>query len=152
MRHEDRMKLTGRLLVTAEDIRTGAVVAYRHVDNLVTLVGRNLVRDLLGDATSDRLTHMAVGTGTTAAAAGDTTLGSEVHRDALTQVDVSESGKISVLLFLGSTVANGFDLTEAGVLTEEIGGKLYARAVYAAITKTASIAVTYDWEFTIGAS
>jgi hypothetical protein len=146
----DPMSVRGRLRITARD-QAGRVVEERIVPNLVVLAGRNLVRDHLITGATPVLSHMAVGTGTTAANAADTTLEAEVHRDLITATNTSD-GELELLLFLGSTVANGEDITEAGIFTSGFGGTLFARTTFTAITKTASVSVTFTWTITIGGS
>jgi hypothetical protein len=150
MRHADNMRLSGRVTITARD-SFGRVVSRQCFNNLVTLAGRNLVRDLLRGESTLELSHFAVGTGTAAAAATDTALGAEVHRDLITQTTVAD-GQLTERFYLPSTAANGSTLTEAGLFTAASGGTLYARVTHAGIAKTSSIAVSYDWVITIGAS
>ncbi len=142
-----------RVNVTIEqvDAVTGRLLARERVHNLVTLAGRNLARDLLvGDATAT-LTHFALGTGTTSVVAGDTALETEVYRDVITQTSTSD-GEVEVKQYLSSTEANGSSLSEAGLLTASTGGVLFARVTYTPIAKTSSIAVSFTWTVTIGAS
>ena len=57
----------------------GELKAYRRIDNLIVTVGRNGIADqLLASPTIGKPTHMAIGTGSTAPAAGDTALGAEI--------------------------------------------------------------------------
>jgi len=143
--------LSGRLHATITDARTGVVVDERHVDNLVTLVGRNQVRDLLITGTGPTLSHYAVGTGTTPAVAGDTSLQNEVFRDVATQI-VELPGEVEVTLYLSSTQANGNDITEAGIFTADLGGAMFARTVFSPINKTSNVAITFAHTISIGAS
>lgn len=126
---------TGRLLRTVR----------RH--NLVVSAGRNLLRDFLnGDAVSG-LTHFAIGTGTTPAAAGDIALQAEILRDVITK-KTKDVAKLTVQYYLSSTQANGSALAEAGLFNAAVGGTMYARVTHAVINKTASLAVTYTWDLT----
>jgi hypothetical protein len=118
--------------------------------NLVVTAGRNLVRDLLHGASAAQVTHLALGTGTAAVAASDTTLGTEVFRDTLTS-RTAAAGKLTCVYYLGTGSANGNTLSEAGLLTASSGGTLYARALLAsAIAKTSAISATFTWELTFG--
>jgi len=146
----DNLRVTGRLRITARD-QHGRIVDKRDIPNLVVTTGRNLIRDYLAGSAPAVPSHMAVGTGTTAAAAGDTTLGTEIDRKAITQTTTA-AAEVSFLMFLASTEANGNDLTEAGVFTAASGGTMLARTTYAAITKTSLVSITYDWTLSIGAS
>ena len=120
--------------------------------NLVVDAGLNLIRDFLnGDAPTD-LTHFAVGTGSTAAAAGDTALGTEVFRAAVTD-RITAAKKLTVKYYLQTVSANGNTLAEGGIFNDPTTGTMFARAVLAStIVKTSSIAVTFTWDITLAAS
>lgn len=126
--------------------------------NLVTLAGRNLIRDLLyWNSTADNprpfgLNYFSAGTSTAAFAASSTALGTEVFRDSFTQRTKTD-GQTVYKYYLTSNDANGNTLTEAGLhgnssSTGANTGELYAGALYTAIAKTTSIAITYSWTLT----
>lgn len=149
-RQRDPVEISCNVLIEVQEAATGRLLSRQTVHNLVTLAGRNLIRDLLcGDSTSI-LDYFAVGTDGTAPASGNTALGTEVFRDATTK-SVPSAGKLQLQFYLPSTAANGNTLREVGILTASSGGTLFARAVYAAIEKTASIAVTFTWDININA-
>ncbi len=133
------------------DAATGELLEREELHNLVTLAGRNLIRDLLNESTDSGLTHFAVGGTDTAPAAGDTQLAAEIYRDTFTK-RTAVDGVLTLTYFLPSGAANGSTLREAGLLNAAAGGVLFARAVFGAIAKTASVTVTYTWSITIGAS
>jgi hypothetical protein len=147
MRHG--LPLRANLIVEIRDV-AGRIVATQRQHNLVVTAGRNLVRDLLKGDSAATLTHLALGTGTGAVAATDTTLGTEVFRGALTSLTAA-AGKLTAVYYLGTGSANGNTLSEAGLLTASSGGVLYARALLAStIAKTAAISATFTWELTFG--
>ena len=81
---QDNLKMKGRLQVSLN----GEVV--RDIDNLVVTAGKNYVADRMKN-NSSVMSHMAIGSGTTAAAAGNTALGTELGRVALTSSTVSNA-------------------------------------------------------------
>lgn len=143
------------------DVRSatdGRLLARHETHNLVTTAGRNLIRDLLhwasaaDDPRPSGLTYFAVGTGSTAPAAGDVQLGAEVARDVFTQ-RTKATGQLEIKFYLASTQANGSTLREAGLFGNGAtaaanSGSLYARALHDAIAKTSAIAITYTWTLT----
>lgn len=145
---DDLIRLKGRVHVELRG-PDGAVKQERHVENLITTVGRNfIVEQLLASPTAaTKPTHMGVGTGNVAPALGDTTLTGEV-RVALT----SKTRATNVLTLVGdwaagqATQAN----TEAGVWDAATGGSLHARATFAAINKGANDTLKITWTWTIG--
>lgn len=134
------------------DADSGALLARQQAHNLVVNAGLNLIRDLLDGDSVAGITHFAVGTGTAAALAGDTALGGEVFRDAVT-ARTSNAQQLVVSYYLASGSANGNTLTEAGLFNAASTGTMFARVKLAsAIVKTASIAVTFTWTINLGAS
>ena len=72
----ENFKVTGQVTIQ----KNGEVV--RDIPNTIVTAGKNDIASLITGAGSV-MTHMAVGTGTTSVAAGDTTLGTENDRNAL---------------------------------------------------------------------
>ena len=64
----DNLKLKGKLAIAIN----GDVV--QEVDNLVVTAGKGYVASRMKDATATAMSHMAIGSGTTNPAAGDTAL------------------------------------------------------------------------------
>lgn len=152
MEHRDGVGIPANVLIEVHDAKTGALLRSEERHNLFVLTGRNLIRDALnGTSGTFTISHLGVGTGTTAAASTDTTLGSQVQRDAVTK-RTAGSGSLTIQYYLASSAANGSTLTEAGLFNASSGGTMFARVVHTAIAKTASITVTYTWTITISAS
>ena len=78
----DGLKLKGKLAIALN----GDVV--QEVDNLVVTAGKGYVASRIKDASATAMSHMAIGSGSTAAAASDTALGSELGRVSLTSTTV----------------------------------------------------------------
>jgi hypothetical protein len=119
--------------------------------NLITTAGRNaIVERLDSSAATEVPTHMAIGTGTNAAAAGDTTLQTELDRNALT----SNTSSGNVLTMVGNWAAGDGTgaITEAGVLNAAANGTLYSRAVFSVINKAAGDTLQITWTYTLTVS
>lgn len=147
-----QVRLVANLRVEEHDAETGVLLRAQEKRNLVVDAGLNLIRDLLdGDAVAG-LTHMAVGTGSTAAAAAQTALVAEVARGAVTQ-RISNAKQLIVRYFLPSTLGNGSTLAEVGILNAASTGTMFARAVLAStIAKTSSITVLFVWTINLAAA
>ena len=111
---KDDLTLKGRLeiVVTSED---GTVKQRESVDNLVVTTGKNFVASRMAGPSASVMSHMAIGTGTTAAAAGDTTLGSESARVALTSTTASDNDVTYVATFSAGTPSSAAAITEAAM-------------------------------------
>lgn len=139
-------KISGelRILLTGED---GEVKLDQTMANLITTAGKTHIGSRMGGASASVMSHMAVGTGNTAAAAGDTTLGTESARVALDSATPGAAQIVYVATFPAGTGTAA--LTEAGVLNAGSSGTLLCRTVFSAINKGASDSLTITWTITI---
>jgi hypothetical protein len=92
------------------------------------------------------MSHMAIGTSTTAAAASQTALGSESARVALTSTTVSGADVTYVATFPAGTGTAA--ITEAAILNASSGGTMLCRTVFAVVNKGASDSMTITWVVT----
>ena len=139
----DKLSLTGALTISLN----GEVV--RDIDNLVVTTGKTLVATMLQGGSPTPITHMGVGTGSTAAAAADTALGTEVDRNALTVSGGTATG--AVVSYTGTWAPGDGTgaLTEAGLFTASSGGVMLCRTVFPVVNKGADDTVTIVWDVTI---
>lgn len=143
----DSLKFKGFLDIYLKD-ETGAVKQELHVPNLITTAGKNFIADQLSNTPgSTKMTHMAIGTSSTAAAVGDTTLGTELDRNALTSS--TDSG--AVLTLVGDWAAGDGTgaITEAGIFNAASSGVMLARSVFSVINKGAGDTLSITWTITI---
>jgi hypothetical protein len=121
--------------------------------NLVVDSGLNLIRDRLAGATSNYVTHFAVGTGTTAVTGAQTALATEVFRDGVTTAITSTSKAVRFEYYLPASYANGNTLTEIGLFTAPSGGTMVARALLTTpIVKSALVTATFQWTISLSAT
>ncbi len=139
MIHDD-LKLTGALTIALND------EIVQETENLVVTAGKNWVADRMNNANTV-MTHMAVGTGTNAAAAGDTTLQTENDRNALTSTTVTANAIAYVATWAAGDATAA--LTEAGILDAASGGDLLARTVFSVVNKGAADSMTITWTITV---
>ena len=137
---DSSLTLTGHLSVELN----GKVV--QEIPNLVVTTGKGYVASRMKDATATAMSHMAVGTGNTAAAAGDTALGTEAARVALTSTTVSTNTVTYVATFPAGT--GTASLTEAGILNGSSGGTLLCRTVFATVSKGSADVMSITWVIT----
>jgi len=78
MNTQDGIALTGKLIISLND------EIVQEADNLVVTAGKAWVAQRMEGVSLGVMTHMAIGTGTVDPVVGDTTLGTEVARVALT--------------------------------------------------------------------
>jgi hypothetical protein len=140
MKIQSDMEMKGRLTIQVND------QVVQEVDNLVVTTGKGYVASRMKDATATAMSHMAIGTSTTAAAASQTALGSESARVALTSTTVSGSDVTYVATFPAGTGTAA--ITEAAILNASSGGTMLCRTVFAVVNKGASDSMTITWVVT----
>jgi hypothetical protein len=120
----------------------------RKQSNLIVTVGKNHVADQMSDQGEAQMSHMAIGTGTTAAAAGDTTLETELDRNALTSATQSTND----VIYIGDWAAGDGTgaITEAGILNAGAAGTLLSRVVFSVVNKGALDVLQITWTITFG--
>ncbi len=139
MIHDD-LKLTGALTIAVND------EIVQETENLVVTAGKNWVADRMNDANAV-MSHMAVGTGTTAAAAGQTALVTETDRNALTSTTVTNNAVAYVATWAAGDATAA--LTEAGIFDAASSGDMLARTVFSVVNKGAADSMTITWTITV---
>ena len=142
----DSIKVTGELKLTLTR-PDGHVKHEVIIPNLVVTTGKNYIASRMKDASATAMSHMAIGTGSTAAAAGNTALGSEAGRVALTSTTVSTSNVAYVATFPAGTGTGA--ITEAGILNASSSGTLLCRTVFNVINKAAADTLGITWTVTV---
>lgn len=137
----DQLQLKGHLQIHLND------ELVQDVDNLVVTTGKNYVASRIKDATATAMSHMAVGSGTTAAAAGDTALGTELGRVSLTSTAVSNAVVTYTATFAAGTGTGA--VTEAGILNASSSGTMLCRTVFSVVNKGANDSMTVTWTVTV---
>lgn len=145
---KDESRVLGKLKIEVKD-KHGKVKDTREVDNLVVDTGLAFIASRMKDASATAMTHMELGTGTTAAAAGNTALETAISgsRTALTSTTVTSNAVAYVASFAAGTGTGA--VTEAGILNGASGGTLLCRTVFSVVNKGASDSMTITWTVTI---
>jgi len=147
----DSIKMTGNLKLVLTD-EHGNVKQEEEVKNLVVTVGKNFIASSMTKTTTNSpaaMTHMEVGTGTTAAAAGDTALQTAVasSRVTLTSTTVTTNNVAYVATFPAGTGTGA--LTEAGIFNASSSGTMLCRTVFSVINKGAADTLGITWTVTV---
>ncbi len=123
------------------------------VKNLITNAGFALVAGRInGSGSPAAATYIAVGTGTTAAAVGDTTLQTELATSGLSRANGSVSlvttsvTNDTAQVVVTYTVTGSAAVTESGLLNASSGGTLLARQVFSAINVVNGDSLQITWK------
>lgn len=125
------------------------------ISNLVVSAGKAGVASRInGSGGEAAFTYVAVGIGTSAAAAGDTTLGSEITDSGLARAAATAS-RVTVnvtsdtaQLAITFAVSGAKAVTEAGILNAASTGTLLARQVFSALNVVNGDSLSITWKVT----
>lgn len=143
----------GRVHFRFVNTATGLVRDGGWSPNLVVTSGKNHIADQLSDRTEAQISHMAIGTGTTAPVATNTALQTELDRNALdsrTQGTGSDANKVTYVCTWAAGDGTGA-ITEAGLFNSASAGTMLCRSVFPVKNKESGEAMTMTWVLTISA-
>jgi hypothetical protein len=148
MQNLENLKASGelRIVLTSQE---GFIKEDNIVKNLVVSTGLNFIVSRMKDATATVMSHMTLGTGTTAAANSDTTVQTEISgaRVTLTSTTVT-ANTITYVASFAAGVGTGA-VTEAGILNASTAGTLLCRTVFPVVNKQAGDSMTVTWTVTV---
>ena len=146
MLNKDFLTAKGALSIVVKD-SNGDLKQELNVTNLVVDTGLAYIASRMKDATATAMSHMAIGEGTVDPAAGDTALGSQLGRVALTSTTVTNNNVAYVASFPAGTGTGA--VTEAGIFNASSGGTMLCRTEFAVINKAAGDSMTITWTVTV---
>lgn len=147
----ENLKLTGKLNIVVKD-ENGIVKDEREIDNLVVTAGLTFIASRMAGTAKAVMSHMAVGTNSLAAAAGQTDvqtiLGSKV---ALTSTTPGATNIVYVGDF-NAGISTGA-IVEAGIFNSGTAatGDMLCRTVFSVINKGALDTMKITWTITLAA-
>ena len=144
---QDYLKVEGNLIIIKT---TGDGVEDRiEHKNLVVSVGKTNIAARMAGNTAAVMSHMAIGTGNTAAVVGDTTLETELARVALTVAGGTPSSN-TVTYSASYPAGTGTGaLTEAGIFNATPAGTMLCRTVFPVINKQVADSIVITWVISI---
>jgi len=149
MINED-LKLRGDVAIVLKD-KDGNVKDSREIHNLVVSSGLEFICSRMAGTSAGVMSHMALGSGTTAAAAGQTDLVSILgSREALDSTTAS-SNTITYVSSFEAGEGTGA-VTEAGIFNASSSGTMLCRTVFAVVNKQADDTMSVTWTITLTAS
>ena len=147
---QEQMSVKGRLSVVLLDA-DGKVKQSQDIPNLVVNSGLAFIASRMKDTTDAAMSHMAVGSGTTAAAAGDTALETQIgSRVSLTSTTVTANATAYVATFAAGTGTGA--ITEAGIFNASTAGTMLCRTVFSVVNKGADDTLQITWTITLNAA
>ena len=131
----------------------GRIKAEEITSNLVVTTGRQHIADQMADQGAAAMSHMAIGTGTTAADASDTALETELDRNALTSKTQGTGSDAHKVTYVGDWAAGDGTgaITEAAIFNSASAGDMLCRSVFSVKNKGAGDTLTLTWVLTFSA-
>jgi hypothetical protein len=155
--NEQFLQLHGKLDVLLYD-ESGNLKDERHFDNLIVDAGFEGVAYRIAphDGTITPATpwnYIAIGTGSTAPAAGDVALVSELDRknDVQAEYTTTFGKQLKLQVSFGPGEGTG-TIAESGLFNAAGGGDMLARQTFATISKGASDTLTVTWTITLSST
>jgi hypothetical protein len=146
------LKVTGEVEIALRG-PDGRVKAREKTTNLVVTAGRNHIADQMAEQDEAGMSHMAIGTGTTAVDATDTALETELDRNALSSTTQGTGTDANKVTYVGDWAAGDGTgaITEAGIFNSASAGTMLCRTVFSVKNKGAGDTLTLTWVLTISA-
>lgn len=146
----ENLKIQGDLNIKVFDASM-SLVEDRDEKNKVVDAGLTFILSRMAGTTKGAMSHMGLGTGNTAAAAGQTDLvalaGSRVALDSTTPSTTT----ITYVATFGPGAATGA-ITEAGIFNGSTGGDMLCRTVFPVVNKQSGDTIVITWTITLTAA
>lgn len=146
----EELKLRGDVAIVLKD-KDGNVKDSREMHNLVVSSGLTFICSRMGGTSAGVMSHMALGSGTTAASSGQTDLVSILgSREALDSTSTLNNTIAYVSSFEAGEGTGA--VTEAGIFNAASSGTMLCRTVFAVVNKEADDTMSVTWTITLTAS
>lgn len=142
---KDNLKVTGNVQIQLFN-KDGSVKDTREIKNLVVTTGKEFIAARMV-GTPTEMSHMAVGADNTATAVGNSALGAELGRVALTSDTVAGAVVTYTATFPPGTGTGA--VVEAGIFNSGAGGTMLCRTVFSVVNKGADDAMSITWTITV---
>lgn len=143
---QEHIRARGDLRLVLTD-SNGRVKVDHDLRNLVVTTGREFIASRMVSGSAAVMSHMAIGANDTAPAVGNTTLGSEAARVALSSA--AASGAVASYSATFPSGSGTGAITEAGIFNAGSGGTMLNRVTFPVVNKQAGDTLAIAWTVTI---
>jgi hypothetical protein len=149
----ENLKLSGQLNIVLKD-KAGNIKEERVEKNLVVNAGLAYIASRMTGTSKAVMSHMALGSGTTAAAASQTDLVTLLGaREALDSSTITGSNNQQVAYVSAFEAGDATGaVTEAGIFNAASSGDMLCRTVFSVVNKAADDTMSVTWTITLAAS
>lgn len=142
---KDSVTVTTKVVLELID-QDGNVVARREKSNKVVSAGLALLASRISGS-GNALTHVGIGSGSTAPALGDTDLQTPLARRAFDSAGSVVGSTVTFYTTIPAGTGTG-TVTEAGLFNAAAAGTMFSRLVIDPVVKTAAMALVVSWAVT----
>jgi len=146
----EKLTVTGQVCIQIFDAQ-GNLKDTRDIKNLVVTTGKTFIASSMLKTTNSpaAMTHMGLGTGTTAAAAGDTALQAAIAGSRVTFSSATSSSNVVTYVASFPAGTGTGAVTEAGIFNDPTAGTMLCRTVFSVVNKGANDAMSITWQITV---
>lgn len=146
----ENLKLKGRVALELKDAQ-GNTKQTQEIDNLVVDAGLGYIASRMEGVSEAVMSHMGLGSGSTAANAADTDLETQLGaREVLDSSTVTNNEIVYVATFEAGDATGS--VREAGIFNASTAGTMLCRTVFDVVNKAADDTLSVTWTITISAS
>jgi hypothetical protein len=144
----ETIKMRGELDIVVRDAQ-GNIKQELHVPNLVVTAGKTYIASRMVGTSSSIMSHMAIGTGTSTPAVGNTGLTTEAGRKALS-TGTSSNNQVTYTATFDAGLGTGA-ITEAGIFNSGTAGQgtMLCRTTFPVVNKAAGDSIAVTWVVTV---
>lgn len=160
-KYKNMVEVGGSLSIIVTDTTTSSIKQELYVPNLVVTTGKEFIASRMVGTTFSPMSHMGIGTGSTAEVVADTGLESELtvgggytgYSRAALSIATSSGNVVTYSANFPannpSAPAGGAPLREAGIFNASSAGTMLCRTTFPLVTKLPADALTITWTITI---
>lgn len=145
----EEIKITGHVEIVVTD-KNGSIKDTRSIKNLVVTTGKTFIAASMLKTTTNSpiaMTHMAIGSGSTAAVVGNTAMETQLARVSLATAASSGAVVTYTASFPAGTGTGA--VTEAGTFNDATTGTMLCRTVFSVVNKGVDDALSITWTITV---
>lgn len=145
-----KVNATGELEIILRD-SNGDIKVQKTVPNLVVTIGKTVIASRLAGTATPVMSHMSVGSVSTAPNITNTALAGEIAGSRSTLAVAGGTPAANVVTFsatFGAGVGTG-SIVEAGIFNNVSGGSMLCRTTFSVVSKDVGDTLTINWAVTI---
>lgn len=140
---KEKFDIKGRVRIRAVDI-DGNLICDKKKENLIVTAGKTEVLNLItADTSGTTFDYIAIGTDSSAPAAGDTVLGSEYVRGNATGSVAGTTASFAITLGISN---DGTAINEYGIFNDSSSGTMLSRTTASTLNLDSGSTVTVNWD------